>query len=155
FLDGFHERARLRADGAILHVDDQQRRTLAETGAAAEARRAIGLLLALRNDAVPGIHRACSPFWQGSSALARALLVLHDDQEDPDRHRPHDAESNGETQGLYLEAGTKVGLRASNTRKKPLLHRSYVVSDRQQIGPGCKLRHDEVSDCLRVRRFGP
>src|SRR5262249_41988012 len=57
FLDRFHERARLRADRAILHIDDQQRRTLAETGASGEARGAGSLLLALRTDAVPGIHR--------------------------------------------------------------------------------------------------
>src|SRR5437016_13177111 len=58
FLDGFHERLRRGANGAVLHVDDQQRRALAETGAAAETGGAVGFLFVLWNDGVPWPHEA-------------------------------------------------------------------------------------------------
>src|ERR1044072_262183 len=75
FLDGFHERARLRADGAVLHVDDQQCGLAAKTGAAAEPGGAIRLLLVLRNDVVPRFHGA-DPSSVAVACFERVVAIL-------------------------------------------------------------------------------
>jgi hypothetical protein len=56
FLDRLPEGLRRRADGAVLNVDDQQRRPLADAAGPAEAGRECLLLIFLADDAVPGFH---------------------------------------------------------------------------------------------------
>src|SRR5438552_1636763 len=60
FLDRLPEGLRRRADGAVLNVDDQQRRTLADAAGTAEARRECLLLIFLTDDAVPRFHAGLS-----------------------------------------------------------------------------------------------
>ena len=77
-LDGLPERRGLGADGAVLHVDDHQRRPLAEPGLPAEACRPIGLLLVVADDAGPGLslsiaHRVNSLPWRECAGLIALL----------------------------------------------------------------------------------
>src|SRR3954447_6964574 len=55
-LQRLPERARLGAGSTVLHVDDEQRRAIAEAGWAAEAGGAVGLLLFGGDDVVPRLH---------------------------------------------------------------------------------------------------
>src|SRR5205085_4037698 len=60
FLDRLPEGLRRRADGAVLNIDDQQRRALADAAGTAEAGRESLLLIFLADDAVPGFHARLS-----------------------------------------------------------------------------------------------
>src|SRR4029077_10133225 len=71
FLDRFPERPRDGADGPLLHVDDQNRRTLANAGRTPEPRSVVGVLLVLRDNVIPG--------------FAHGLLLKH--RRDPGRSR--------------------------------------------------------------------
>ena len=59
-LDRLEDRFRRGADGAVLHVDDEQRRTPADGRRPAEAGGVRRLLVVLADDAVPGFHAAPS-----------------------------------------------------------------------------------------------
>ena len=71
-LDRVPERHRAGADGAVLHVDDEQRGPLPDSGGLAEAGGAIPALLLLADDAVPWTHdvaslRICCPVRAGGA----------------------------------------------------------------------------------------
>ena len=79
-LDRFPERHRRGAHGPVLHVDDQQRRARADPARAAEARRAVGPLLLLADDAVPrslavGVH-GCSRLAKAASPSRAAVSLF-------------------------------------------------------------------------------
>ena len=60
-LDRLPEGFRRRADGSILHIDDQQRRARTEAGPATESGGSISALLFFGYDAIPGFRRGCHP----------------------------------------------------------------------------------------------